>query len=70
MDFPIRGLPQGFIRMEMWAHLPLKYRFVLSPLPGLVCCVCRVFSMDVGGGSVMLPLCTLYCILYTLYSVY
>ena len=31
--------PQGFFLKEMWAHLPLKYRFVLSPLPGLVCVV-------------------------------
>ena len=69
MDFPIRGLPQGFFRKEMWAHLPLKYRFVLSPLPSLVCCVCRVFSVDVGGGSVMLSLCTLYSVLYSVYSV-
>ena len=58
---------RGFFRKEMWAHLPLKYRFVLSPLPGLVCCVYRVFSMDVGGGSVMLPLCTLYSVLYSVY---
>ena len=32
-----------------------------------MCGVCRVFSVDVGGGSVMLPLCTLYPVLYTVY---
>ena len=40
----------------------------MSPLPSLVCCVCRVFSVDVGGGSLMLPLCTLYSVLYSVYS--
>ena len=71
MDFPIRGLPQGFFRKEMWAHLPLKYRLIPVEPPAQPCVLCLLcLSVDVGGGSVMLPLCTLYSVLYSVYSVY